>query len=79
MKPQISFGVSFFRGLVVSGFFILFLPGVFGGNAVWLSMPLTELILCAGVIVCMIKCRQELMISDHNQEENSYEYHYSQP
>lgn len=44
MKPGTSFFVSVARGLAVSGALILLLPAVFGGNAMWFAMPITEII-----------------------------------
>ena len=32
------------RGIVVSGMLVLLLPAVFGGESIWLVMPLTELL-----------------------------------
>lgn len=55
MKPAAAFGVSVFRGLILSGIFVLVLPYVFGADAIWLAMPLTELITAAGVAVVMVK------------------------
>lgn len=44
MKPKAAFIVSVARGLVISGSLILILPVVGGGNALWWTMPITELI-----------------------------------
>lgn len=44
MKPVTSFIVSVARGAVISGALILALPGLAGGDAIWFSMPLTELV-----------------------------------
>jgi len=44
MKPKAAFIVSVARGLVISGGLILVLPRIAGGNALWLAMPITELL-----------------------------------
>ncbi len=53
MKPQAAFIVSISRGLVISGILILLLPAVAGADAIWLAMPITEL-LTATYAVCVI-------------------------
>lgn len=45
VKPKAAFALSVLRGLVISGGLILILPRVFGGNAIWDSMPVTELVI----------------------------------
>lgn len=50
LKPGASFLVSVSRGLVISGILIFLLPAVWGGRALWLAMPITELIVA--VMVC---------------------------
>ena len=44
MKPKAAFVVSVARGLVISGSLILVLPRIAGGNALWLTMPITEIL-----------------------------------
>ena len=44
MKPRAALVVSVARGLVISGGLILILPALAGGNALWLTMPITELL-----------------------------------
>lgn len=53
MRPLISFLVSVSRGLVISGILILLLPTLFGGEALWFAMPLTELVVAVGVVFFM--------------------------
>ena len=60
MKPKTAFLASVARGLVISGVLIYLLPVVFGGNAVWSAMPVTELIVAAYVIHEMIKYTRQL-------------------
>lgn len=44
MQPKAAFAVSVSRGFVLSGILIMFLPALAGPNAIWFSMPLTELL-----------------------------------
>ena len=44
MKPKAAFIVSVARGLVISGVLILILPALFGADALWFAMPVTELL-----------------------------------
>lgn len=44
MQPTAAFVVSVARGLVISGALILALPVLAGADAVWLAMPITELV-----------------------------------
>lgn len=53
MQPKFAFAVSAARGCIVSGIFITLLPAVFGADAIWFAMPLTELIIMAAVIFMM--------------------------
>ncbi|HBB06081.1 MAG TPA: multidrug transporter MatE [Firmicutes bacterium] len=43
MKPAMAFIASFGRGILLSGAFIIFLP-LIDQNALWLAMPITELL-----------------------------------
>ena len=54
MQPGVSFVISVARGLVVSGGLILLLPALAGGGAVWLAMPITELVV-AGYVAWQMK------------------------
>lgn len=55
MKPSISFIISISRGMLISGLLIFMLPLLFGGNAIWLAMPITELLVTVFIIVAMLK------------------------
>lgn len=44
MRPRAAFVVSVARGLVISGILILTLPHLIGAEALWLAMPITELL-----------------------------------
>ena len=49
MKPKAAFVVSVARGLVISGILILLLPVVVSADALWLAMPVTELL-----VICYV-------------------------
>lgn len=55
IKPKAAFVVSVSRGLIISGILILILPKFFRPNAIWLTMPITELIVAVYVIIMMKK------------------------
>ncbi len=44
VKPQTAFVVSVMRGLVISSALILVLPLLFEASSLWLSMPITEVV-----------------------------------
>ena len=60
MKPATSFAVSVSRGALISGIFIYLLPAIAGADAIWFSMPLTELIVAIYVIAMIIKYTKQL-------------------
>ena len=60
MKPATSFAVSVSRGALISGIFIYLLPAIAGADAIWFSMPLTELIVAFYVIAMIIKYTKQL-------------------
>lgn len=60
MKPGAAFIVSVARGLVVSGALILALPAVLGANALWLAMPITELLVAIYTVAAMKKYTKTL-------------------
>lgn len=60
MKPGAAFIVSVARGLVVSGVLILVLPVVLGANALWLAMPITELLVAIYTVAAMKKYTKTL-------------------
>ncbi len=55
MKPSVSFIVSVSRGALLSGVLITFLPMLAGADAIWFSMPLTELLVAIFVIATIIR------------------------
>lgn len=60
MKPSTSFIVSVARGAVISGILICILPAIAGPDAIWLSMPFTELIAAVYAAVMMVKYTHQL-------------------
>lgn len=60
MKPFASFAVSVSRGALISGLLIYALPAIAGADAIWFSMPLTELIVAICVIALMAKYTAQL-------------------
>lgn len=57
LQPKVSFVVSVARGLVISGGLILLLPVAAGADALWLAMPITELVVA---IYVTAKMRQSI-------------------
>lgn len=67
LRPKESFIVSVARGLVISGLLILFMPVLFNGASLWLSMPITEFLVAVYVIIRMRHATAEL--PDKNEED----------
>lgn len=61
MKPAASFIVSVARGALISGILIYILPAAGDADAIWFSMPLTELIVAIYVTVMMMKYTKETL------------------
>ena len=53
LRSKQSVALSLLRGFVLCVAFMLVLPAVFGFDAIWLTMPLTELITAAIAVVMM--------------------------
>ena len=60
LQPRASFIVSVSRGLVISGILILILPIVAGPDALWLAMPITELVVALYVAASIRRYTQAL-------------------
>lgn len=60
MKPSASFIVSVSRGALISGIFIYLLPVFAGADAIWFSMPFTELIVAVYVVIMIIRYTKQL-------------------
>ena len=78
MKRGTSFAISIARGCIVSGACILLLPTLLGADALWLSMPITETVILAGVI-CLIliegksesrEKRDRVLVAESGAENN---------
>lgn len=59
MKPKTTFVISIGRGLVISSLLIMLLP-LLNADAIWLAMPVTELLIAAYVIRMMVKYTKRL-------------------
>lgn len=55
LKEKVSIVISLARGIVLSGIILVLLPLVFGGNAIWWTMPITELIVAIYVTIKITK------------------------
>lgn len=62
MKPMASFVVSVARGAVISGILIFLLPVAAGADAIWFSMPITELLVAIFVVIEMVKYTRALPV-----------------
>lgn len=59
MKPKLAFLISVLRGLVISGALIYLLP-LWRPSAIWLAMPLTELLVAVVAVCGVVVCTKEL-------------------
>ncbi len=60
MKPKAAFYVSVFRGFLISGILIMFLPIITGANSIWFAMPITELLVAVYATYMIIKYTRSL-------------------
>ena len=60
MRPKASLAVSVLRGMVVSGLLIYTLPDLFGAEALWFAMPITEMVTAVMVAVLMRRYNKRL-------------------
>lgn len=65
MKPKTSFIVSVSRGAVISGILICTLPIVFGANAIWFAMPITELLVAIYVTMRMAQYTKAISVKKY--------------
>lgn len=63
MKPKAAFLVSVSRGMVISGLLILSLPVLLQPDALWMAMPVTELVVAVFVVARMRNYTKELSAS----------------
>lgn len=68
LKPKLAMVISLLRGLIISGFLILFLPFAFTGNSIWFAMPLTEFIVFIIVILFIIMANKRLMNTSKKED-----------
>ncbi len=54
LKPRTAFVVSILRGFLLSGALIFVFPAIFGGDSLWLSMPISEAIVAIYVVIMMV-------------------------
>lgn len=60
LEPAAAFVVSIARGALISGLLILLLPAAAGADALWLAMPITELVVAAYAAAKMAACTRRL-------------------
>lgn len=61
LQPFVSFMISLLRGALLSGGLILLLPWLFGGQAIWWAMPLSELLTGIYVVIRMNKTQKNYL------------------
>lgn len=54
MRPKLSVAVSLLRSIILAGSLIYALPAIFGGDAIWWVMPVSELITAAVACILLI-------------------------
>lgn len=54
-KPGISITISLLRGILLGAFFVYVLPLVFGADAIWFTIPATELLVFLWIGKCLRK------------------------
>ena len=69
LQPKASFIVSVGRGLVISGGLILLLPVIAGADALWLAMPITELVVAVYVAVNIRRYTRALPMTEGTAHE----------
>lgn len=60
IKPKAAFIVSILRGIILSGVLIILLPKFFNADSIWLTMPITELIVALVAVVYMYRYTKNL-------------------
>lgn len=61
MKPGVSFIISVFRGVILSGILIYTMPVMFGVHSIWFAMPVTEAVIAVGVIFLIRTYTKKMM------------------
>lgn len=62
MKARTAFLVTLLRGLLLCSLFVYLLPAVFGANALWFAMPVTEAITAVYAAVMTVKYTRQLKV-----------------
>lgn len=60
-KPGISITISLLRGILLGAFFVYVLPLIFGGSAIWFTIPAPKLLVFLYILGCL---KKELRQSD---------------
>lgn len=69
LKPGTAFIVSILRGFLLSGALIFMFPPLFGGDSLWLSMPISETIVAIYVVVMIVIYTKKLGEKDPKEAE----------
>lgn len=60
MKARTAFGVSIARGLIISGILLYVLPAFCGANALWMTMPITELMVGIYAVIMILRYTKKM-------------------
>lgn len=71
MKAKTAFGVSMARGVVISAILLYLLPALFGANALWMTMPITELVVGIYAAIMIKKYTRQLK---GEEEKSNYDF-----
>lgn len=71
MKAKTAFGVSMARGVVISAILLYLLPAFFGANALWMTMPITELVVGIYAAIMIKKYTRQLK---GEEEKSNYDF-----
>jgi len=66
LKENVATITSLARGIVISGIVLILLPLIFGGNAMWWTMVITEALVAIYAVLLMIKLQRKLRIEKLN-------------
>ena len=72
MKPKAAFIVSVARGLVISGILIMVMPAVVSKDAIWLTMPITELLVMLYAAAAIRKYTKALPAASAEKLKSSF-------
>ena len=61
LMPGVAFSISVTRGIVLSGALIYILPAIFGADAMWLAIPITEALVCVWAVFRMYSDTRKLI------------------